>query len=88
MHGMPGFHSGIFLATFWKRIIQRRAMITYRIQTPDEVLAWAQQSNWLLIWAPEDYRACAFLSPGGNIVEFQFEKNKVMVRTLLSYECK
>jgi hypothetical protein len=63
-------------------------MITYKVQTPEEVLDWAQRSNWLLIWAREDYRICAFMAPGGNIAEFTFERNKVMVRTLLSYECK
>lgn len=63
-------------------------MITYKIETPEQALAWAQQNNWLLIWAPEDYHVCAFLAPGGNIVELTFEKKKVMVKTLLSYECK
>jgi hypothetical protein len=63
-------------------------MITYKIETTEEVLAWAQQHGWLLIWATEDYRICAFATPGGNIMEFTFERKKVMVRTLLSYECK
>lgn len=62
--------------------------MAYTIQTPDEVLTWAQQCNWMLIWAPEDYHICAFMSPGGNIVEFTFDRKKVTVRTLLSYECK
>lgn len=62
--------------------------MSYAIQTPDEVFAWAQRSNWLLVWATETYSVCAFLAPGGNIVEFSFEKNKVTVRTLLSYVCK
>jgi hypothetical protein len=63
-------------------------MITYKIETAEQVLAWAQQHGWLMIWAPEDYRICAFMAPGGNIVEFTFERKKGMVRTLLSYECK
>ncbi|MDD5311908.1 MAG: hypothetical protein PHO26_02580 [Dehalococcoidia bacterium] len=62
--------------------------MSYSIQTPAEVLAWGQQNNWMLIWATDDYRICAFLATGGNIVEFSFEKNKVNVRTLLSYTCK
>jgi hypothetical protein len=62
--------------------------MAYRIQTPAEVLAWGQQNNWMLIWATDDYHICAFLATGGNIVEFYFEKNKVTVRTLLSYTCK
>jgi hypothetical protein len=63
-------------------------MIAYKIQTPEEVLAWAQQVNWMLIWANEDYSTCAFVATGGNIVEFHFDRNKATVRTLLSYECK
>ena len=62
--------------------------IVYKIQTPEEALAWAQTNNWLLIWGTETYSTCAFLSPAGTIVEFHFERNKVMVRSLLSYECK
>ncbi len=62
--------------------------MSYRIQTPNEVLAWAQQNSWLLIWATDDYRICAFLAPGGNIIEFYFEKNKATVRSLLSYVSK
>ncbi len=62
--------------------------MVYKIQTPDEVLAFAQQSNWLLIWATDDYGKCTFLSPGGQIIEFTFEKNKVTVQSLLSYSCR
>jgi hypothetical protein len=62
--------------------------MVYRIQTPDEVLAWTQVNNWMLLWANETYSTCAFLSPAGTIVEFYFEKNKVTVRSLLSYVCK
>lgn len=62
--------------------------IVYKIQTPDEALAWAQTNNWLLIWATETYGTCAFLTPAGQIVEFYFERDKVTVRTLLSYVCK
>ncbi len=62
--------------------------MAYKIQTAAEVLAWAQQNHWMLIWATEDYRICAFMASGGNIVEFYFEKNKVTVRSLLSYVCK
>jgi hypothetical protein len=62
-------------------------MIAYKIQTPEEVLAWAQQSNWLLIWANEDYSTCAFVATGGNIVEFHFDRNKATVRTLQVANC-
>jgi len=62
--------------------------MAYMIQAPEEALAWAQQNNWLLIWATETYGTCAFLSPAGTIVEFCFERNKATVRSLLSYVCK
>lgn len=62
--------------------------MAYRIQTSEEVLAWAAQNHWLLIWATEDYGICAFLSPAGTILEFSFERNKVNLRSLLSYVCK
>jgi hypothetical protein len=60
----------------------------YKIRTPAEVLTWAQQNNWLLIWSTDSYGKCAFLSPGGQIMEFTFEKGKVTVQSLLSYTCK
>ncbi len=62
--------------------------MNYKIGTPGEVLTWAQQNNWLLIWATEDYSKCAFLSAAGQIVEFTFDRNKVGVQSLLSYACK
>ena len=62
--------------------------MVYKIQTPAEVLAFAQQNNWLLIWATDDYGKCAFLSPGGQIVEFTFEKNNVTIQSRLYYSCK
>lgn len=62
--------------------------MVYAIQSPEEALGWAQRNNWLLIWATETYETCAFLSPAGTIVEFCFDRNKVTVRSLLSYVCK
>jgi hypothetical protein len=62
--------------------------MAYKIETPAEVLAWAQQNNWLLIWSLDDYGRCAFLSTAGQIVEFTFDRNRVNVQSLLSYTCK
>ncbi|GEM_PF-478679 len=59
--------------------------LVYKIQTPDEALAWAQTNNWLLLGATETYDSCTFLSPAGTVVEFSFERDKVTVRSLLSY---
>ena len=62
--------------------------LVYKLQTPDEALTWAQSNNWLLVGATETYDTCAFLSPAGTIVEFCFERDKVTVRSLLSYVSK
>ena len=54
----------------------------------EEILAYAKANNWLSLWASEGRILNVFLTPGGNIVEIYFEKNKATLRTLSTYVCK
>jgi len=58
------------------------------IVSPQEILAFAKNSNWLSLFASEGNILNVFLTPAGTILEVYFEKNKATLKELPSYVCK
>jgi hypothetical protein len=59
-----------------------------KVTSPAEILNWANLNNWLTLYASDGNILCVLLSPGGNVLEFYFDKNKVTIKTLPSFVCK
>jgi hypothetical protein len=58
------------------------------VVSPQEILAYAKTNSWLTLTTSEGNVLNVFLTPGGNIVEVYFEKNKATIKTLPGYVCK
>jgi hypothetical protein len=58
------------------------------VVSPQEILAYAKNCNWLSLSSSDGNILNVFLTPDGNIVEVYFEKNRATVKTLPGYVCK
>ena len=59
-----------------------------KISSNEQILSYARDNNWLMLWASEGNIMNVFLTPSGNMVELYFEKNKASIKTLPDYVCK
>jgi hypothetical protein len=59
-----------------------------KLSSPEEILAYAKENNWLTLSVSEGNILSVFLTPGGNILEVYFEKNKTTIKVLPYYICK
>jgi hypothetical protein len=58
------------------------------VVSSQEILVYAKNNNWLSLFSSDGNILNVFLTPGGNILEIYFEKNKATVKTLPGYVCK
>lgn len=58
------------------------------VVSPQEILTYAKNSNWLLLFNSEGNVLNVFLTPAGAVLEVYFEKNKATIKILPSYVCK
>jgi hypothetical protein len=59
-----------------------------KLASYEEILSHARTNNWLTLSASEGNILNVFLTPGGNILEVYFEKNKTTIKVLPYYICK
>lgn len=59
-----------------------------KVSSNEQILSYVRDNNWLMLWASEGNIMNVFLTPGGNMVEIYFEKNKASIKILPDYVCK